>query len=308
MRFTRVGLTFISILHKPFILINLMASSLPHTLARRGVRHLRHTSDTFARRGADTYSRRGVRDLRQERRPTLTPHLRHFATPPTLRHTSDTFGRRGARDLGHERCRIPKRFVKPWKGLWQMVNQFNGLHGIPFSTISLTRANLIATSKHLRVQVSSKSLNGTEYGSNKEVKGLLSSFPRKAVWQLTLLHHGEEQENSVVWTLVSSKSLNGTEHLLPRFGLNTQSPVVAFLLTRYKATELEGRNIHLLARGLQTMESHLQMLRDLTMDRMGNSVLSDDVTLESLASITENLSTLELEQLVINAKRSALYR
>jgi hypothetical protein len=22
------------------------------------------------------------------------------------------------------------------------------------------------------------------------VKGLLSSFPRKAVWQLTLLHHG----------------------------------------------------------------------------------------------------------------------
>ncbi|CAM6008289.1 unnamed protein product [Sphagnum balticum] len=50
------------------------------------------------------------------------------------------------------------------------------------------------------------------------------------------------------------------------------------------------------------------MLRRVTMDERGNSVLSDDVTLESLASITENLSTPELEQLVINAKHSALYR
>jgi hypothetical protein len=33
------------------------------------------------------------------------------------------------------------------------------------------------------------------------------------------------------------------------------------------------------------MESRLQMLRDLTMDRMGNSVLSDDVTLESLGTL-----------------------
>jgi SpoVK/Ycf46/Vps4 family AAA+-type ATPase len=56
------------------------------------------------------------------------------------------------------------------------------------------------------------------------------------------------------------------------------------------------------------MESHMQMLRDLTMDTMGNSLLSDDVTLESLASMTENLGTLELEQLVKIANHSALYR
>jgi hypothetical protein len=40
-----------------------------------------------------------------------------------------------------------------------------------------------------------------------------------------------------------------------------------------------------MGRGLQAMESHLQMLRDLTMDTMGNSLLSDDVTLQSLAGI-----------------------
>jgi hypothetical protein len=40
-----------------------------------------------------------------------------------------------------------------------------------------------------------------------------------------------------------------------------------------------------MGRGLQAMESQLQMLRDLTMDRMGNSLLSDDVTLESLGML-----------------------
>jgi len=63
-----------------------------------------------------------------------------------------------------------------------------------------------------------------------------------------------------------------------------------------------------MGRGLQAMESRLQMLRHLTMDTTGNSLLSDDVTLESLASMTENLSTLELKQLVIIAIHSALYR
>jgi len=50
------------------------------------------------------------------------------------------------------------------------------------------------------------------------------------------------------------------------------------------------------------------MLRDLAMDTIGNSLLSDDVTLESLASMTENLGTLELEQFMKIAKHSALYR
>jgi hypothetical protein len=43
-------------------------------------------------------------------------------------------------------------------------------------------------------------------------------------------------------------------------------------------------------------------------DFMQHSVHSDDVTLESLASMTENLGTLELKQLLIIAMRSALYR
>ncbi|CAK9216429.1 unnamed protein product [Sphagnum troendelagicum] len=50
------------------------------------------------------------------------------------------------------------------------------------------------------------------------------------------------------------------------------------------------------------------MLRDLTTDRMGNSVLSDDVTLESLVPITRNLNHAQLEQCMNIAKRNALNR
>ncbi|CAM6068773.1 unnamed protein product [Sphagnum tenellum] len=56
------------------------------------------------------------------------------------------------------------------------------------------------------------------------------------------------------------------------------------------------------------MESRLQMLRDLTTDRMGNSVLSDDVTLESLVPITWNLNDAQLEQCMNIAKRNGLNR
>jgi len=58
--------------------------------------------------------------------------------------------------------------------------------------------------------------------------------------------------------------------------------VVAFLCARYEVIELEGTMNHLLARQLQARESRLQMLQRVTMDERGNSVLSDDVTLESL--------------------------
>jgi len=61
-------------------------------------------------------------------------------------------------------------------------------------------------------------------------------------------------------------------------------------------------------RGPQAMESRLQMLRDLTTDRMGNSVLSDDVTLESLVPITRNLNNAQLEQCMNIAKSNGLNR
>jgi hypothetical protein len=41
----------------------------------------------------------------------------------------------------------------------------------------------------------------------------------------------------------------------------------------------------LMGRGLQAMASRLRMLRDLTKDQMGKSVLSDDLTLESLGTL-----------------------
>jgi hypothetical protein len=40
-----------------------------------------------------------------------------------------------------------------------------------------------------------------------------------------------------------------------------------------------------MGRQLQARESRLQMLRRVTMDERGNSVLSDDVTLESLGTL-----------------------
>jgi hypothetical protein len=67
--------------------------------------------------------------------------------------------------------------------------------------------------------VSSKSLNGTEYDSNKEVKRVSVFLPKKssvATDTAPPWPHLEKNRSSVVWTLVSSKSLNGTEHLLPR--------------------------------------------------------------------------------------------
>ncbi|CAN5966677.1 unnamed protein product [Sphagnum jensenii] len=71
----------------------------------------------------------------------------------------------------------------------------------------------------------------------------------------------------------------------------------------------ESRKDHVyMGRGPQAMESRLQMLRDLTTDRMGNSVLSDDVTLEALVPITRNLNNAQLEQCMNIAKRNALNR
>ncbi|CAM6043681.1 unnamed protein product [Sphagnum compactum] len=63
-----------------------------------------------------------------------------------------------------------------------------------------------------------------------------------------------------------------------------------------------------MGRGLQAMEFHLQMLRRVTTDTMGNSVLRDDVALEALVPITRNLTEPQLRQCAINAIRNAAYR
>ncbi|CAM6008283.1 unnamed protein product [Sphagnum balticum] len=91
---------------------------------------------------------------------------------------------------------------------------------------------------------------------------------------------GAEQENSVVWICAA----------------------------RYEAIELEARMAGWFARRLQARESHLQMLRQLTMDKTGNSVLSNAVTLDSLVPVTRNLTEEELKQCVKNAKTNALHR
>jgi hypothetical protein len=59
---------------------------------------------------------------------------------------------------------------------------------------------------------------------------------------------------------------------------------------------------------LQARELRLQKLRQLTMDKMGNSVLSNAVTLDSLVQITGNLKVEELEPFVNIAIRNALHR
>jgi SpoVK/Ycf46/Vps4 family AAA+-type ATPase len=63
-----------------------------------------------------------------------------------------------------------------------------------------------------------------------------------------------------------------------------------------------------MGRQLQAREFHLQRLRRLTRDEMGNSVLSSAVTLDSLVPITRNLTEPQLAQCVKNAKINALYR
>jgi hypothetical protein len=59
---------------------------------------------------------------------------------------------------------------------------------------------------------------------------------------------------------------------------------------------------------LEAKESRLQMLRQLTMDNTGNSVLSDAVILDLLFQITSHLNDDELKHCVIIAIRNAFHR
>jgi SpoVK/Ycf46/Vps4 family AAA+-type ATPase len=63
-----------------------------------------------------------------------------------------------------------------------------------------------------------------------------------------------------------------------------------------------------MGRQLQAREFHLQRLQLFTMDKRGNSVLSNAVTLDSLVPLTRKLTDEELKQCVINAIRNALHR
>ncbi|KAH8971646.1 hypothetical protein BDL97_02G154500 [Sphagnum fallax] len=120
---------------------------------------------------------------------------------------------------------------------------------------------------------------------------------------------GAEQENSVVWICAARGVLSDIVTWLETGELYTSSSLTNLIpFSRYKAIEAEGTMAGRLASRLQARELRLQKLRQLTMDKMGNSVLSNAVTLDSLVQITGNLKVEELEPFVNIAIRNALHR